>query len=78
MRKSMNMHSQHPSSFRAWFPLSILAGLLLWSGGCATTPSPAEKKLMAQQKYESSQSPGHSRQEQYKIIKEAIRLSPKE
>ncbi len=72
------MHSQHPSSFRAWFPLSVLAGLLLWSGGCATTPSPAEKKLMAQQKYESALSPGHSKQEQYKIIKESIRLSPKE
>ena len=73
----MNMHSQHPSSFRAWFPLSVLAGLLLWSGGC-TTISPAEKNLMAQQKYESAHSPGHSKQEQYKKIKEAIRLSPKE
>lgn len=71
------MHSQHLSSFRAWFPLSILAGLLLWSGGCASI-SPAEKKLMAQQKYESAQNPGYSRQEQYKLIKEAIRMSPKE
>jgi len=72
------MHSQYPSSFRVWLPLSILAGLLLWTGGCATGPSSAEKKLMAQQKYESAQSPGHSRQEQYKEIMEAIRLSPKE
>jgi tetratricopeptide (TPR) repeat protein len=72
------MHSQHPSSFRTWFPLSILAGLLLWSAGCATTPSPAEKKLMAQQKYEDAQSPGYSKQEQYKKIMEAIRMSPKE
>ena len=72
------MHSQHPSSFRAWFPLSILAGLLLWSAGCATTPSPAEKKLMAQQKYESAQSPGYSKEEKRKKIMEAIRISPKE
>lgn len=72
------MHHQYPSSFRAWFPLSILAGLLLWSGGCATTPSPAEKKFLAQQKYEAAQGLGNSKQEQYKKIKEAIRLSPKE
>ena len=72
------MHSQYPLSFRACLPLSILAGLLLWTGGCATGPSSAEKKLMAQQKYEAAQSPGHSRQEQYKEIMEAIRMSPKE
>ena len=73
----MNMHSQHPVSFRAWLPISILAVLLLWSGGCASI-SPAEKKLMAQQKYEDAQSPGYSKQEQYKKIMEAIRMSPKE
>lgn len=74
----MDKHSQHPLSFRAWFPLSILAGLLLWSGGCATTPSPAEKNLQAQQKYEEAQAPGNSKDEQRKKIMEAIRISPKE
>ena len=74
----MNMHSKYPSSFSTWFPLSILAGLLLWSAGCATTISPAEKKLMAQQKYEAAQAPGNSKKEQYKQIMEAIRMSPKE
>ena len=76
MRKSMNKHSRNPSSFRSWFPLIVLAGILLWSFGCAT--SPAEKRLMAQKKYEEAQGMGNSKNEKYKIIMEAIRMSPKE
>jgi Tfp pilus assembly protein PilF len=71
------MNSHYPSSFRAWLQFSILTSLLLLLGACAGVSS-GEKKLLAQQKYEDSQSPGHSRQDQYKKIKEAIRLSPKE
>jgi tetratricopeptide (TPR) repeat protein len=72
------MHSRHPSSFRTWFPLLVLAGLLLGSGGCATTISPAEKTLMAQQKYEEAYNPGNTNEEKRKKIMEAIRMSPKE
>ncbi len=73
----MNTHFQHTSSFRTWFPLSILAGLLVLSGGCATV-SPAEKTLMAQEKFKEAQNPGNSKKEQYKKIMEAIRMAPKE
>lgn len=73
----MDTHSQHPSSLRTWFPLSMLAGLLLLSGACATV-SPAEKKLMAQKKYNEAQNPGISKKEKYKKFMEAIRISPKE
>lgn len=78
MRKPMSMHSRHPSSIRAWSPLPILAGLLLWTGGCASTPSPSEIKLTAQQKYEEAHAPGNSKDEKRKKIMEAIRLAPKE
>ena len=78
MRKPMNMNFRLLSSFRAWFPLSLLAGLLLWTGGCATTPSPSEIKLKAQQKYEEAYAPGNSKDEKRKKIMEAIRMSPKE
>jgi tetratricopeptide (TPR) repeat protein len=72
------MHSRHPSSFRTWLLFLVLAGLLLGSGGCATTISPAEKNLQAQQKFEEAHNPGNSKEEKRKKIMEAIRLSPKE
>lgn len=74
----MNTHSRHSPSFRTWFLLAILAGSLVLSGACATTDSHAEKKLLAQKKYEEAQAPGNSKKEQYKKLMEAIRLSPKE
>ena len=74
----MNMLSRHPSPFRVWFSFLALAGLLLWSAGCATTVSPGEKKLLAQQKFEDAQGPGNSKKEKYKKLMEAIRLVPKE
>lgn len=74
----MITYFQHLPLFRTWLPHSILAGLLLFSGACATTVSPAEKKLMAQKKYQEAYGPGHTKQEKYKIIKEVIRMSPKE
>ena len=73
----MSTYSQHPTSFRTWFLPAILASILLLSGACASV-SPAEKKLMAQQKYAEAQSPGHSKKERYKKLKEAIRMAPKE
>ncbi|MDH3257797.1 MAG: tetratricopeptide repeat protein [Nitrospinota bacterium] len=73
----MNTHPQHPLTFRTWFPFSMLAGLLVMSGACATV-SPAEIKLMAQQKYEDSQKPGNTKKEKYRKLMEAIRMAPKE
>jgi Tfp pilus assembly protein PilF len=73
----MNTHSKYPLSFRTWFPLSILAGLLLLSGACATV-SPAEKKLMAQEKFQEAQKPGNTKKEKYRKYMEAIRMAPKE
>ncbi len=72
----MNTHSQNALPLRIWFPLSVLAGLLVLSGGCAT--SSGEKRLMAQLKYEESQNPGNSKKEKYKKLMEAIRMAPKE
>jgi Tfp pilus assembly protein PilF len=77
MRKSMDTYFQQSSIFRTGFPLSILAGLLLLSGACATV-DPSEKKLMAQQKYEESRSPGNTKQDKRKKLMEAIRIAPKE
>lgn len=71
----MNMHFQ--PTFRTWLLLSILAGLFVFSGACASV-SPAEKKLLAQKKYEEAQSPGNSKKERYKKLMEAIRMEPKE
>lgn len=73
----MNTYFPSSSPFRAWFLLSVLASLLLWSGGCATT-SPADKNLTAQQKYHEAQALVNSKEEKRKKIMEAIRMSPKE
>lgn len=73
----MRTHFQHLSRFKNWLSYSILAGLLLWSGACATV-SPADKKMMAQKKYEEAFNPGLTKAEKYKAIKEAIKMSPKE
>lgn len=77
MGKSMRTYFQHHSLFRNWLSYSLLAGLLLWSGACATV-SPGEKKMMAQKKYEESFNPGLTKAEKYKALKEAIKMSPKE
>jgi tetratricopeptide (TPR) repeat protein len=71
------MPSQHSSVFRNWLLLSLFAGCLLMSGACASV-SPADKKVMAQKKYNEAQNPGNSKKEQYRKIMEAIRLAPKE
>lgn len=73
----MSTYFQHPTIFRAWLQSTILAGILLLSGACASV-SPAEKKLMAQQKYAEAQSPGQSKKERYKKLMESIRMAPKE
>ena len=73
----MNLHSHQLTSRRAWLPFSILAGLLLFSGACATVNS-GEKKLLAQKKFEEAQGASHLKHEKYKILKEAILLAPKE
>ena len=73
----MSPYSQHPTSFRTWFLPVILSSILLLSGACASV-SPAEKKLMAQQKYAEARSPGQSKKERYKKLMEAIRMAPKE
>jgi tetratricopeptide (TPR) repeat protein len=72
----MNTHSPHPSLFRTWSLVAVLASLLVLSGACATSPS--EKKLMAQQKYDEAQNLGNSKKEKYKKLMEAIRMAPKE
>ena len=72
----MNTHSPHPSLFRTWSLVTVLASLLVLSGACATSPS--EKKLMAQQKYDEAKSLGNSKKEKYKKLMEAIRMAPKE
>ncbi len=69
--------STHSTSFRTWSLLAILSGILLLSGACATVDS-AEKKLMAQKKYDEAKSPGNSKKETYKKLMEAIRMAPKE
>jgi len=74
----MDTYFQQSSIFKSGFPLSVLAGLLLLTGACATTPGPTEKKLMAQQKYEESRSAGNTKQEKLKKLREAIRIAPKE
>lgn len=72
----MNTHSPHPSLFRNGSLVVVLASLLMLSSACAT--SPAEKKLMAQQKYDEAKSLGNSKKEKYKKLMEAIRMAPKE
>jgi Tfp pilus assembly protein PilF len=74
----MSSYPQYPTPFRNWFLPTILAGILLLSGACATTISPAEKKLMAQRKYDEAKGPGSSKKEKYKKLMEAIRMAPKE
>jgi len=72
----MNTHSPHPSLFRTWSLVTVLASLLVLSGACATSPS--EKKLLAQQKYDEAQSLGNLKKEKYKKLMEAIRMAPKD
>jgi Tfp pilus assembly protein PilF len=74
----MSSYPQHPTPFKNWFLPTILASILLLSGACATTISPAEKKLMAQLKYDEAKNPGSSKKEKYKKLMEAIRMAPKE
>ena len=74
----MSSYPQHPTPFKNWFLPTILASILLLSGACATTISPAEKKLNAQLKYDEAKNPGTSKKEKYKKFMEAIRMAPKE
>ena len=74
----MSSYSQHPIPLRIWFLPTILASILLLSGACATTPSTAEKKLLAQKKYDEAKGPGTSKKEKYKKLMEAIRMEPKQ
>jgi Tfp pilus assembly protein PilF len=74
----MSSNFQYATPMRTWFLPTILASILLLSGACATTPSPAEKKLMAQKKYDEAKNAGYSKKEKYKKLMEAIRMAPKE
>jgi len=74
----MSTHSQHPTPFRIWFLSTVLTSVLLLSGACATTISPAEKKLKAQQTFDEAKNPGYSKKEKYKKLMDAIRMDPKE
>ena len=74
----MSAYSQYPTFSGARFLPVVLAGILLLSGACATTPSYSEKKLMAQKKYDEAKNPGNTKREKQKKIMEAIRLAPKE
>ena len=78
MRKSMNMHSQHPPPIRTWIRFSILASLLLFAGACSTTPNASEKSLMAQRNFQEAQGSGYVQEETFKKLKEAILLVPDE
>jgi len=73
----MNIFSLRPLSLshRAW--VFLLAGLLLLTG-CSSGPSAAEKRLMAQRKFEEAQNSGPDLQVRIKKLKEAILLSRKE
>ena len=73
----MNTHSPHPSFFRTGSLLAVLSCLLVLTGACATTSS-AEKKLMAQKKYEEAKSPGNTKKEKYRKLMEVIRMAPNE
>ena len=73
----MSMH-RHPLTFHgAWLPYSMLAGLLLFSGACATV-NPGEQKMLAHKKFQEAMNVGHLQHEKFKILKEAILLAPKE
>ena len=73
----MSSYTQYPTPFRIWFPRAVLVGILLLSGACATV-SPAEQKLLAQQKYDDAKNPANSKKEKYKKLMEVIRMEPKE
>lgn len=74
----MSPYPQYPTSFNNWFLPTVLASIILLTGACATTISPAEKRLKAQQIYDEAKNPGSSKKEKYKKYMEAIRMAPKE